>query len=228
MPRAARVSLACVLLWTLVVAMTSANRGPQLKAGLFLFAAPGLTDPNFAKTVVVLLQHGAEGSLGLVVNRPTDRTVRDVFDEKLDVRDSELPVYWGGPVQPQAVMALVRAPRPGPHARTVVPEVQLTQDLDDVKATLAARDGPLRVRVFSGYAGWGPDQLETEVRRGAWVLEPADAASVFTPEPSRLWERVREILGRVVAADWRDPRNALAPHGRSASVSRRMPPRARS
>jgi putative transcriptional regulator len=199
MRRAARALLACALLWALVVATTSASRGPQLKAGLFLFAAPGLSDPNFARTVVVLLQHGPEGSLGLVVNRPTDRTLREAFDEKLDARGSELPLYWGGPVQPEAVMALVRAPRPGPRARTVLPEVQLTQDLEEVRAILAARDGPLRVRVFSGYAGWGPDQLATEVRRGAWVLEPADAASVFTPEPSRLWERVREILGRVVA-----------------------------
>jgi putative transcriptional regulator len=134
-----------------------------------------------------------------VVNQPTDRTIGEVFDQKLGQGAADVPLFWGGPVQPQAVLALVRAARPGPHARTIVPDVQLTRDLDDVKSALAARDGPLRVRVFSGYAGWGPDQLATEVRHGAWVLEPADAASVFTPEPSSLWERVREIVGRVVA-----------------------------
>jgi putative transcriptional regulator len=200
MSRAARALFVCALLWTAVIATASANRrGPQLKAGLFLYAAPGLSDPNFARTVIVLLEHGPQGSLGLVVNRPTDRTLREVLDETLGKAGDDVPVYWGGPVQPQAVMALVRAARPGPHARSVLPEVQLTQDLDDVKAALAARDGPLRVRVFSGYAGWGPGQLATEAGRGAWVLEPADAASVFSPEPSRLWERVREILDRVVA-----------------------------
>lgn len=199
MARVARALFACALLWAAVAATPVHGGPPRLKAGLFLYAAPGLSDPNFARTVIVLLQHGPQGSLGLVVNRPMNRTLREVFDEKLGERGDEVPLFWGGPVQPEAVIALVRAPRPGPRARTVLPEVQLTRDLDEVKASLVERDALLRVRVFSGYAGWGPDQLATEVRRGTWVLEPADAASVFSPEPSRLWDRVHEILGRVLA-----------------------------
>lgn len=207
MSRVGRASFAWALPWIALVATASATgRGPQLKAGLFLYAVPGLSDPNFARTVVLLVEHGPQGSLGLVVNQPTGRTLGEVLDQKPGAGAMDAPLFWGGPVQPQAVLALVRAARPGPRARTVVPEVQLTRDLDDVKAALAARDGPLRVRVFSGYAGWGPDQLATEVRQGAWVLEPADAASVFSPEPSSLWERVREILGRVVAERRPEPR----------------------
>lgn len=175
------------------------ERVRDLKRGMLLYARPGLPDPNFARTVVLLLEHGDNGSLGVVLNRPTPRGVGEVLDLPAGSSRIDLQVFWGGPVQPEAVLSLVRTWRPGPRARPVLREVHLTPDLADVEQVLGEQGGRLRVRIFSGYAGWGRGQLAAEVRAGAWVLEPADAATVFSPEPSRLWEKVYEILRRVRA-----------------------------
>lgn len=180
-------------------ATTPQERVRDLRRGTLLYAMPGLPDPNFAGTVVLLLEHGDSGSLGVVLNRPTAHSADEVLDLKEGESRFDLQLFWGGPVQPDAVISLVRTRRPGPRARTIVRDVHVTPDLAEVEAVLGERDGRLRVRIFSGYAGWGRGQLAGEVRAGAWVLEPADAAIVFSPEPSRMWEKVREILRRVRA-----------------------------
>ena len=175
------------------------ERVAALKRGVLLYAMPGLPDPNFAQTVVLLLEHNSDGSLGVVLNRPTERSVDNALDVRAGTSGIDLHVSWGGPVQPGAVLSLVRTLRAGPRARTILGEVHLTPDLDDVRQVLAERGGRLRARIFSGYAGWARGQLEAEVRAGSWVPEPADAATVFSTEPSRMWERVREILRRLSA-----------------------------
>jgi len=186
----------------------SPDRDPaRLRPGLFLYAAPGVAEPRFGETVVLLLEHGPKGSMGLVVNRPTE--VRLGRALKLDdPRADELPLYWGGPVQPEAIHALVRSA--GPHgdgkawgpdseARTVVQDVHVTGALSDVKAALAGAEPSARLRVYSGYAGWAAGQLAGEVRAGVWVLDRADAASVFSSEPEKLWLRVHRIMNRLEA-----------------------------
>ena len=194
----------CLTALVAFIALSGASPPTQnpeslLKRGVLLYAMPDLPDPNFAKTVVLLLEHGSTGSLGVVVNRPTARSVDDVLDLKAGTSGLDLHVWWGGPVQPAAVLSMVRTVRPGPRAQTILREVHLTPDLDDVREVLGEPGGRLRVRIFSGYAGWGRGQLEAEVRAGGWVLEPADAATVFSPEPSRMWEKVHEILRRLRA-----------------------------
>ena len=174
------------------------NREP-LKRGVLLYAMPDLPDPNFAQTVVLLLEHSSDGSLGVVLNRPTARSIDDVLDLKAGTSGLDLQVWWGGPVQPGAVLSMVRTVRPGPRAQTILREVHLTPDLDEVRQVLGEPGGRLRVRIFSGYAGWGRGQLEAEIRAGGWVPEPADAATVFSTEPSRMWEKVHEILRRLRA-----------------------------
>jgi putative transcriptional regulator len=190
--------VAC-LLWLGIAAAPRGDRPQPLAAGVLLYAMPGLPDPNFEKTVVLLIEHNAQGSLGLVINRPTDLGLETVLDLEENPLGLDVPVYWGGPVQPSAVMVLLRSARPDLRTRTIVRDVQLVQDLSEVRDMLAQRDARLRVRVFSGYAGWDKGQLADEMRRGSWVLDRADAATVFTPEPSRLWQRVHEIRTRLQA-----------------------------
>lgn len=182
-----------------VVAGQSSDRDPsRLRAGIFLYAAPGVNDPRFEQTVVLLVEHGAEGSMGLVVNRPTDAELGPIL--KLDEQSgSELTLYWGGPVQPEAVHALVRSAEQGSDTRTVLADVHLTGELSEVKAALAGPDPGGRVRVYSGYAGWAKGQLAGEVRGGVWVLDRADAGSVFAAEPRKLWPRVHLLLNRLEA-----------------------------
>jgi putative transcriptional regulator len=175
----------------------SPDRDPaRLRPGLFLYAAPGIADSRFAETVVLLIRHGPEGSMGLVVNRPTEMPIEEALEIE-EARASDLSVYWGGPVQPEAILALVRAPGPSPGAQTVLPDVHLTGDLADVRAALSGQDPAGRLRVYTGYAGWTAGQLAVEARAGVWVLDRADAASIFAPDPSKLWPRVRDILDRL-------------------------------
>ena len=197
MLRVAGALVACVVL-------SGAARGPspdrdpaRLRPGLFLYAAPGIADSRFAEAVVLLIRHGPEGSMGLVVNRPTDMPLREALENVAEARDSKLTVYWGGPVQPEAILALVRAPSPSPGAQTVLPDVHLTSNLADVRSALSGQDPAGRLRVFTGYAGWSAGQLPVEVRAGVWVLDKADAASIFAPDPSKLWPRVHDILNRL-------------------------------
>lgn len=175
------------------------ERDPRkLRPGVFLYAVPGLGDPSFAETVVLLIACDKAGAMGLVVNRPTRVPLRERLKDEPEAQRSDLRFYWGGPVQPETVHALVRSSSPSDSARRVLGDVYITGDLADVRGALARPDASARVKLLAGYAGWTAGQLEIEVRAGAWVLERADARSVFTEDPN-LWERVHEILERLVA-----------------------------
>lgn len=193
-----RLTLASLL--GLAALGASSHRDPsQLRPGLFLYASPAQQDPNFAECVVLLLAHGPGGSLGLVVNRPTSVPLRELLGGVRGREADALHFHWGGPVEPRTILALVRGAWAADSARVVLPDVHLTTDLAEVRAVLSGREPGARLRVFTGYAGWGEGQLAAEVRAGAWVLERADAASIFGPDVSELWQRVHRILQRLEA-----------------------------
>jgi putative transcriptional regulator len=175
----------------------------RLRPGVFLYAAPSLGDPNFAETVVLLVKHGPEGAMGLIINRPTEDRAAEALP---GVRLPELRLYRGGPVQPEAMLALMRGRQPE-KAERVLEGVFMSGRREDLEA--AARGGRAleRVRLYSGYAGWSAGQLEKEIRLGGWVIGPADAAAIFSPEPTTLWRKVYQLLQRRQAAN----------RGRSAS-----------
>jgi putative transcriptional regulator len=176
------------------------ERDPKkLRAGVFLYAVPEMGDPNFAETVVLLVSHDKAGAMGFVVNRPTRVPLRELLKTVPEAEKSDLRFHWGGPVQPETVHALVRSSWPSESARRVVDDVQVTGDIAAVREALARPDARTKVKLFIGYTGWGGGQLEAEVRAGAWVLEPADARSVFAPEGLDIWERVYAILERLEA-----------------------------
>ena len=176
------------------------ERDPKkLRPGVFLYAVPEMGDPNFAETVVLLVSHDKAGAMGFVVNRPTRVPLRELLKTVPEAEKSDLRFHWGGPVQPETVHALVRSSWPSESARRVVDDVQVTGDIAAVREALARPDARTKVKLFIGYTGWGRGQLEAEVRAGAWVLEPADARSVFAPEGLDIWERVYAILERLEA-----------------------------
>jgi len=193
-----RLALSSIL--ALVAVGASSHRDPsQLRPGLFLYASPAQQDPNFAESVVLLVNHGPGGSLGLIVNRPTNVPLRELLGGVSGREAGELRFHWGGPVEPRTILALVRGSWASDSAHPVLPDVHLTTDLAEVRAVLAGREPGSRLRVFMGYAGWGAGQLAAEVRAGAWVLDRAEAASIFGPDVSELWQRVHRILQRLEA-----------------------------
>jgi putative transcriptional regulator len=178
---------------------------PRIKAGVFLYAAPSLGDPNFLESVVLLLQHGPEGSMGLIVNRPTKVSVREAVPDLAEIRGLELRLHQGGPVQPDVALALIRSPRRLPDAEQVLPDVQLSTDPKQWKKIASEPEVDSRLRIYSGYAGWAPGQLAKEMSVRAWIVAPADARSVFSSDPDTLWPRVHDLMRRIEARGGHGP-----------------------
>ncbi len=154
--------------------------------GSLLVATPLLTDPNFARTVLLMLEHTDEGALGLVLNRPSAMTIADAVPEWVDRAADPSLVFGGGPVQPGA--AFVLGERPDPEPATGFAPVIEQIGVVDLQADPPYDLG--RVRVFSGYAGWTPGQLEGELAEEAWWVVGADPEDVFCDDPDDLWHDV--------------------------------------
>jgi putative transcriptional regulator len=157
--------------------------------GQLLVATPLLDDPTFHRAVVLVLDHDEDGALGVVLNRTSSVPVREAAEPWLDLVCEPPVVFGGGPVEPDAVVALGRtAARVGADEGGVLDQhVRLV----DLSADPVIEQFELEtVRVFAGYAGWAPGQLEGEVAQGAWFVVDADAGDVFTPDPIALWHAV--------------------------------------
>lgn len=156
--------------------------------GRLLVAAPSLQDPNFARTVVLLLEHNEGGTLGVVLNRPTDQDLSAVLPQWELFAAQPAALFRGGPVDPDAAVCLGTttgaAVAGWQGVLGALGVVDLSQDPDELAGRIAA------VRVFVGYAGWGPGQLDVELDEGAWFVVDAEAADVFAVAPERLWSQV--------------------------------------
>jgi len=160
-------------------------------AGSFLIASPTLRDPNFARTVVLLCEHGEAGSMGIVINRPSEVTLGDAI-QGLEDAPSE-PLFVGGPVQPNAVLILHRG-AVVPDAREVADDIAIGGDETDLLALLRTPRSAA-VRVYSGYAGWGAGQLDGELAEGSWLIGTAQAPLVFDCDPASVWSAAVRTLG---------------------------------
>jgi len=169
--------------------------------GRLLVASPQLGDPNFERSVVLMLDHGPDGALGVVLNRPTGLPVDEILDVWRDQALAAPPgvVFRGGPVSPDAVIGLARTEAgdaDGSQWRLVldgVGTVDLAVAPDQQPVAVAG------VRMFAGYAGWSPDQLEEELAEGAWIILDALVADVFTAEADALWHDVLQRQGGSLA-----------------------------
>jgi putative transcriptional regulator len=159
--------------------------------GHLLVAGPSLVDPNFRRTVVLVGEHSEEGALGVVLNRSSESTVGEAVPELTAIVDGDEAVHVGGPVQPSAIVVLadfVDVERAGAIVLENVGFLPAEVDPDEL--------GELRrARVFAGYAGWGPGQLDEELAEGSWIVEPAHPEDVFTTDPETLWSEVLRRKG---------------------------------
>jgi putative transcriptional regulator len=174
------------------------------RAGELLVATPLLGDPNFRRTVVLVVEHEPdEGTLGVVLNRPTELSVGQVLEPWTELATGPSVVFTGGPAPPPRALALPlargvaeplgwRALDCGP----VMSRIGLV-DLEAPPQVLAAEITSLRV--FAGYAGWGSGQLQAEIEEGAWYVLPGDPADPFMADPQRLWQAVLRRQGGELA-----------------------------
>jgi putative transcriptional regulator len=153
--------------------------------GQLLIAGPRLVDPNFWRTVVLIVEHTDDGALGLVLNRPSETTVGEAVTELQQMLDVDEPLYVGGPVQPSALIVLAEFEQPEEAALISFEDIGVLAGAQEDPAT-----GVRRGRAFVGHSGWGPGQLDDELERGDWILEPARREDAFSESPLQLWESV--------------------------------------
>jgi putative transcriptional regulator len=171
--------------------------------GRLLVATPQLADPNFTRTVVLIVQHHEEGAVGVVLNRPTQLTVDEVLPRWASLASDPSVLFRGGPVSPEGAICLGRLQEAGdaPEGWRQLDAAGLEGlgliDLDVPPVMLASSLG--RLRVFAGYAGWTTGQLEQEITEGAWYLLPADPADPFEADPHVLWGQVLRRQGGQLA-----------------------------
>jgi putative transcriptional regulator len=161
--------------------------------GHLLIASPSLLDPNFKRTVVLITEHGDEGAAGLVLNRPSPEPVSELVPQLEPLVDDGEQVWMGGPVQTNAVLVLGEFLDPDDAAVPLFGSLgfpALDEPEDVVPVTT-------RRRVFAGYAGWGAGQLEDELEREDWILEPALPDDAFTQAPEDLWAEVLRRKGGI-------------------------------
>jgi putative transcriptional regulator len=207
---AATLALACVLAVSVPLRQPRAQglgdslhrrTVKELAAGKLLVASRHLPDPNFANTVVLLADFNSDGAMGLIVNRPTPVTLARLFPEVERTIASAATAFMGGPVS--GALALVRASDAPADARRIVGDVHLVNSRAALEKLIAAGAQPNRFRVYLGYAGWGPGQLEVETAKGVWRVLDGDADIVFDANPEALWQR--QILRTEALSAWRVP-----------------------
>lgn len=159
-------------------------------AGSLLIATPAINDGNFDQSVILMLHHDPVGALGVVINRPADLAVDELLPRWNDLVVGPKQIFGGGPVEQNGFIGLAHVePGAGEDVATVPSAPHLaTIDLD-ADPTLAGAY-VRKLRIFRGYAGWGPRQLDTEIRSGAWFVADLAEGDVFTSDPSGLCERV--------------------------------------
>lgn len=170
-----------------------------------LLSMPQMQDPNFARTVVLLCEYSPDGAFGLVLNRPTDMPATAMV--RLDppiVGGNELPLWIGGPVEPQRGWILL-ADEPDAEFKSIRDGLYLSTSQILLRDVLEARPAP-RARVLAGYAGWGPGQLDDELAQSAWLMGDVDLDIVFDLPPDVMWETAIRRIGA-------DPSSLTMSHG---------------
>ncbi|MEJ7790576.1 MAG: YqgE/AlgH family protein [Gaiellaceae bacterium] len=154
--------------------------------GSLLVATPTLLDPNFRRAVVLLAEHDETGAMGIVLNRPSDTVVADAVPELAVLSGGTEPVFMGGPVATDSLLALAEVEDPEDASQLVLGAVGFVQSPD-----VSVRRG----RVFLGYAGWAAGQIENELDESSWIVVPAESDDVFSERPDELWSNVLRRQG---------------------------------
>ena len=198
------------MLWRVAIvwAMASLSFGQQPAAGKLLIARESLTDANFARSVILIVQYdGEKGAMGLILNRRTTIPVSRLFpkSKKAD------PVYLGGPVETTTAQAVGRLATKADQVTHVLGDVYATGNKEFIEKAIAAGARPSRFRIYVGYAGWGAGQLEGEIELGAWSVLKGRVESMFDDDPDTLWPRLTKEAEREAEMQIAELRLVLPP-----------------
>lgn len=162
-------------------------------AGVILIAPPMMQDPTFRRSVVLLCEHGVDGSFGLILNRSVTLQLADVVEGMELYRG---PLSMGGPVQPETLHFLHRFGDQIGETTEVIDDVFWGGDFEAVQKMVQSRETSADdIRFFLGYAGWSPGQLDAEIEQDSWILTPSNASMIFQEAPDKLWTTILRRMG---------------------------------
>lgn len=188
-----RLAIMAGLLW---LAATPAKAvPPALEPGILLVARAALPDPRFHEAVVLVVQHGSQGTAGLILNRPSRLALNEVLPTLPLLPGADNRLSYGGPVAPRTFMALIKTAGTPPYpAQRVFDSIYLTGPAQ-LAAWLASEPPTARYRLFAGYVGWAPEQLAVETARGDWQMLPGDGQVPFLTDLGGLWGELAHRQG---------------------------------
>jgi putative transcriptional regulator len=160
----------------------------SIKKGVLLVASPSLQDPNFRQAVVLVVEHGSQGTLGLILNRSTKLLLSDALPKVSALKGTSHRLFVGGPVEPDRLLLLFRLKEPQENARLVFDGIYVGGETKVIESIMTRAKSTETFRAFAGSAGWDPKQLEAEMVVGAWGVLPPDPIGMFDKDPAVLWQ----------------------------------------
>jgi len=197
-PRRPAHAAAAVIVMLLSIAMPPASHGlpaphPQeapLAAGVFLVAKPGMRDPRFQQAVILVTAHNANGTMGLIINHPTQVTISQALPEVKALKARNDTLFIGGPVRPGVLFTVLRSDHPPDRAQHIANTLYLTAGVSSLVQVLAAHDSHASLRSYAGYSGWGGGQLRHEIARGDWLVVDGNDDAIFAEDTGNLWQDI--------------------------------------
>ena len=171
-------------------AKSTGDPGP----GMFLVASRTLYDPHFGESVVYLIEHGEDGTLGLIVNRSIDISLSEAVPNIEDKQATAHKLYYGGPVGLSMLFMLLRSESATEGMAHVADDVYISTDPRVLDEALATRKSASELHFYTGHSGWGSGQLDFELSQGSWHVVKADTDAIFSGETNSLWDRLIERL----------------------------------
>jgi putative transcriptional regulator len=161
---------------------------PSVEKGVLLVASPSLDDPNFRQAVVLIVEHGPGGTVGLILNRSTKVLLSEVLPDLTVLKGTSYRLFAGGPVEPTGLLLLFRLKEPPADARSVFDGVYVGGTPKVLERIITQAKPTETFRAFAGFAGWAPGQLKYEMLQGAWATLPPDSSGIFDKDPGTFWQ----------------------------------------
>ena len=159
----------------------------SVQQGVLLVANPSMDDPNFRQTVLLILKHGPEGTVGIILNRSTDVLLSQALPDLTALKGTSHRLFLGGPVEPANLLLLFRLKEPAEGTRSIFDGVYIGGTPALLERIITQPKPTETFRAFAGYAGWAPGQLEFEMLHGAWAVLPPGSFNIFDKDPATLW-----------------------------------------